>query len=75
VVLKKQQGNPLGCRGQGADLLDNIRAVPVLLNHTLDAPSLAFDPSHAFQERFFVLVVVIVAVLGSRVNMWLHFHD
>jgi hypothetical protein len=45
VVLEQTHRNTLERAVGGRDLGQNIDAVTVLLNHALEAPYLAFDPS------------------------------
>lgn len=67
VVLKKAEGNLVECGLDRGDLGDDVNAVAVVFDHSLDAPDLSLDPSEALLESF---LVGCVAVGVSRTSQF-----
>src|SRR6185436_5371286 len=59
VVLEQLHRDALERGRDGGDLRQDVDAVPLLLDHPLDAPHLALDPVQALDERILVLDVAV----------------
>src|SRR4029079_2113015 len=59
VVLEHLRGDTLERRLDRGDLREHVDAVPVLLDHPLDAAHLALDPVQTLRERLLVLGVAV----------------
>ena len=57
VVVEQLEGHGLEGLGGGGDLLEDVDAVPVLVDHALQAPDLAFDPAQALLDGVLVVDV------------------
>ena len=54
------QGDRLQSPGGRRDLLEDVDAVAVLLDHALEPPDLPFDPAQALQHRLLVIAVPLL---------------
>lgn len=68
VVLKQQQANLVGGRGERLDLLEQVEAIGLLLDQSLQATRLPFDPSQAVQQLAPILGVRVPEVGGRVVS-------
>src|SRR5687768_10676208 len=65
VVVEDLEGETLERRRDRPDLGEDVDAVPLVLDHALDAPHLPFDPVQALDERILVLDVAVGHVRAS----------
>src|SRR5207249_8290280 len=59
VVVEDLERKALQCGRHGADLSEDVDAVPILLEHALDPAHLALDPVQSLDQRVLILRVPV----------------
>jgi len=68
MVLEHEQRNLVRGRGQRLHLLEDVEAIGLVLDQTLDPAGLALDPPQAGDEVALVLRVAVAEMGGVRIG-------